>query len=118
LARRRDADHLSRADPTDLDAPREALAASDPEGRPAPLGMSRIELGPEALSSLTEAVSELARGKRVVLVADRTPIEDLRSRALRGGRTVRTPDVLPSPYKGPRQPIESPPVTSMTSPRT
>ncbi len=31
------------ADPTDLDGLREALAASDPEGRLAPIGMKRIE---------------------------------------------------------------------------
>src|SRR5829696_2853675 len=46
--------------------------------------MSRIEIGPKALDSLTEAVSELARGKRVALVADATPIlrngEDLKER--------------------------------------
>jgi glycerol-1-phosphate dehydrogenase [NAD(P)+] len=84
LAGRRDAENLSRADPTDLDTLREALAASDPDGRLAPIGMSRIEIGPKALDSLTEAVSELARGKRVALVADATPIlrngEDLKER--------------------------------------
>jgi glycerol-1-phosphate dehydrogenase [NAD(P)+] len=75
---------LSRADPTDLDALREALAASDPDGELNPIGMSRIEIGPEALNVLTEAVSELTRGERVVLVADVTPAyrdgEDLKER--------------------------------------
>ncbi len=66
-------DNLSHADPTDLEALRKALAASDPDEDLAPIGMSRIEIGSEALNSLTEAVSELARGRRVVLVADATP---------------------------------------------
>ncbi len=64
---------LSRADPTDLAALREALATSDPDGRLNPIGMSRIEIGTEALNVLTEAVSELTRSERVVLVADATP---------------------------------------------
>ena len=66
------ADNLSHADPTDLDALRQALAASDPDGRLASLGMSRIEIGPEALYYLTETVSELTRGRRVALVTDAT----------------------------------------------
>lgn len=81
------ADNLSHADPTDLDALREALAASDPDGNLAPVGMSRIEIGPEALHSLVGAVSELTRDNRVVLVADATPIfrdgEDLKERVAR-----------------------------------
>jgi hypothetical protein len=40
------ADNLSLADPADLDTLREALAASDPEGRLHPIEMSRIEIGP------------------------------------------------------------------------
>ena len=75
---------LSRADPTDLDALREALAASDTEGRLNPIEMSRVEIGPEALDVLTKAVSELTRGHEVVLVADATPTfrngEDLKER--------------------------------------
>jgi glycerol-1-phosphate dehydrogenase [NAD(P)+] len=75
---------LSRADPTNLSALREALAASDPDGRLNPIGMSRIEIGTEALNVLTEAVSELTRSERVVLVADATPAyrngEDLKER--------------------------------------
>ena len=81
------ADNLSYADPTDLDALREALAASDPDGNLAPIGMSRIEIGPEALNSLVGAVSELTRGRRVVLVADAAPTfrdgEDLKERVAR-----------------------------------
>jgi glycerol-1-phosphate dehydrogenase [NAD(P)+] len=80
-------DNLSQADPTDLDALREALAASDPDGSLAPIGMSRIEMGPEALDSLTEVVSGLTQGRRVVLVTDGTPMfrngEDLKERVAR-----------------------------------
>jgi glycerol-1-phosphate dehydrogenase [NAD(P)+] len=79
--------NLSRADPTNLDAVREALAASDPDKSLSPIGMSRIEIGPEALEKLIEAVSELTRGRRVVLVTDTTPIfrdgEDLKERVAR-----------------------------------
>lgn len=75
-------DNLSNADPTALDAVREALAGSDPDGKLSPIGMSRIEIGPEALDLLAETVSELTRGARVVLVADATPMlrngEDLK----------------------------------------
>lgn len=78
------ADNLPLADPADLDAMREALAASDPEGKLHPIGMRRIEIGPEAIDLLLEVVSELARGNRVVLVTDATPIlrkgEDLKER--------------------------------------
>jgi glycerol-1-phosphate dehydrogenase [NAD(P)+] len=75
-------DNLSHADPTNLEALRKALAASDPDGKLAPVGMSRIEIGPEALDSLTEVVSGLTQGRHVVLVADATPMfrngEDLK----------------------------------------
>ena len=81
------ASNLSRADPTDLDALRETLAASDPDGKLNPIGMSRIEIGPEALDVLIETVSELTRSERVVLVADATPAyrdgEDLKERVAR-----------------------------------
>lgn len=73
-------------DPTDLDGLREALRDADPEGRLAPLGMKRIEIGPEALYLLPEVVSELARGDReaprIVLVMDATPMR-------RGGRDLK-----------------------------
>jgi glycerol-1-phosphate dehydrogenase [NAD(P)+] len=78
---------LSRADPTDLDGLREALAASDPDGRLNPIGMSRIEIGPEALNVLIETVSELTRSEQIVLVADAAPTyrggEDLKERVAR-----------------------------------
>ena len=54
------AEELAWADPTDLDGLRGALSAADPEGRLAPIAMSRIEIGPEALYLLPEIVSELA----------------------------------------------------------
>src|SRR5918998_5094282 len=73
---------LSGADPADLDALRNALAASDPDGELQPIKMHRIEIGEEALGSLTEVVSELARGDRVVLVADGAPM-------YRGGENLK-----------------------------
>jgi glycerol-1-phosphate dehydrogenase [NAD(P)+] len=80
-------DNLSHADPTNLEALRKALAASDPYGKLAPIGMSRIEIGPEALDSLIEVVSGLTQGRHVVLVADATPMfrtgEDLKERVAR-----------------------------------
>lgn len=73
----------------DLDGLREALDASDPEGRLAPLGMRRIEIGSEVLGLLPEVVSNLVGSggepcrERVVLVTDPTPIprggEDLKN---------------------------------------
>jgi glycerol-1-phosphate dehydrogenase [NAD(P)+] len=66
-------DKLAHADPTDLDTLRQALAASDPDGKLNPIGISRIEIGSRALDILTEMVSELAWGNRVVLVPDATP---------------------------------------------
>ncbi len=68
------------ADPTDLAGLREALGTSDPEGRLAPLGMKRIEIGPGSLDGLLDAVSGLVGERasgRVVLVADATPIRRL-----------------------------------------
>jgi glycerol-1-phosphate dehydrogenase [NAD(P)+] len=51
---------LEWADPTDLDGLREAFERADPEGRLAPMGMSRVEIGRRALDLLPEVVSELA----------------------------------------------------------
>jgi hypothetical protein len=69
---------LEGADPTDLAGLREALALADPEGKLAPIGMSRIEIGGDALSLLHEVVSNLARAgreaQRVVLAMDATPM--------------------------------------------
>ena len=76
------AEELAWADPTDLYGLRGALSAADPEGRLAPIAMSRIEIGPEALYLLPEIVSELVReartgdlaAPRVALVVDATPM--------------------------------------------
>ncbi|HEX5847939.1 MAG TPA: iron-containing alcohol dehydrogenase [Rubrobacter sp.] len=73
---------LSGADPTDLDGLQAALAASDPDGELHPIKMHRIEIGEEALGSLIKTVSELARGDRVVLVVDETPM-------YRGGENLK-----------------------------
>ena len=91
------AEELAWSDPTDLDGLRGALSAADPEGRLAPIAMSRVEIGPEALNVLPEIVSELARAgnlaaPRVALVVDATPMRrdggDLKEEAERllGGR--------------------------------
>jgi glycerol-1-phosphate dehydrogenase [NAD(P)+] len=80
-------DNLSHADPTNLEALRKALVSSDLDGKLAPVGISRIEIGPEALYSLTEVVAGLTEGRHVVLVADATPMfrngEDLKERVAR-----------------------------------
>src|SRR5919199_4000306 len=80
-------DNLSHADPTNLEALRKALAASDPDGKLAPIGMSRLEIGSEALDSLIEVVSGLTQGRHVVLVADATRMfrngEDLKEQVAR-----------------------------------
>jgi glycerol-1-phosphate dehydrogenase [NAD(P)+] len=94
------AEELAWTDPTDLDGLRAALRSADPEGRLAPVGMRRIEIGPDALYLLPEVVSELARGgraasraaPRVALVVDPTPMrrdgDDVKEAAgrLLGGR--------------------------------
>ena len=91
------AEELAWSDPTDLDGLRGALSTADPEGRLAPIAMSRIEIGPNALYVLPEIVSELARAgnlaaPRVALVVDATPMRrdggDLKEEAERllGGR--------------------------------
>ncbi|MDF2704043.1 MAG: Iron-containing alcohol dehydrogenase [Rubrobacteraceae bacterium] len=73
------AGRLEGADPTDLEGLREVLGRADPEGKLAPIGMGRIEIGAEALSLLLEAVSELAM--------DATPMR-------RGGEVLKAPERL------------------------
>jgi hypothetical protein len=72
------ADLLAWADPTDLDGLREALERADPEGKLAPIGMSRIEISAAALGRLPEVVSEFTgagrEAQRVVLAMDATPM--------------------------------------------
>ncbi len=78
-------DALEGADPTDLAGLREALRVADPEERLAPIGVKRVEIGPEALGLLPSAVSDLAGGTRVALVVDATPMrrggDDLKAEA-------------------------------------
>ncbi|MFL6058821.1 MAG: hypothetical protein ACJ732_07925, partial [Rubrobacteraceae bacterium] len=52
---------LEGADPTDLAGLREALALADPEGKLAPIGMSRIKIGGDALSSFVERILKRAQ---------------------------------------------------------
>ena len=60
-------------DPTDLAGLQEALDTSEPRGRLSPIGMSRIEIGPNAIDLLPEVVADLSQGERIVLVTDSTP---------------------------------------------
>jgi glycerol-1-phosphate dehydrogenase [NAD(P)+] len=64
--------NLTDADPTDLEGLRAALRAADPEGRLAPVGMTRVEIGPDALGQMTGVVAGVSRGPDVVLVTDAT----------------------------------------------
>jgi len=66
--------HVPTLDPADLEQVRALLRAADPENRLAPIGLRRIFVGPDALSVLPAMVAEIARGPRVVLVMDRTPM--------------------------------------------
>ena len=52
---------LEGADPTDLAGLRGAPALADPEGKLAPIGMSRIKIGGDALSSFVERILERAQ---------------------------------------------------------
>lgn len=61
-------------DPADLGRVRAALQAADPQGRLAPIGLRRVIIGPDALPMLPAVVGDIARGSRVVLVMDRTPM--------------------------------------------
>lgn len=73
---------ISKADPTDLKSLREVLVASDPDEKLEPIGMKRIEIGPNALELLPEVVSDLAHDHCVVLVSDATPMS-------RGGKDLK-----------------------------
>ncbi len=75
--------HVPTVDPADLEQVRAVLRAADPENRLAPIGLRRIFVGPDALRALPEMVTETARGPRVVLVMDRTPMR-------RGDRDLKT----------------------------
>jgi glycerol-1-phosphate dehydrogenase [NAD(P)+] len=64
-------DHLDPADPQGVAS---ALHGVDSERRLAPIGLRRVLIGPDILPALPAVVSEVARGSRVVLVMDRTPM--------------------------------------------
>ena len=64
------------ADPADLDGLRRILRDADPDGRLAEIGMSRVEIGPEAIQLISEVVFGFvadASEARVLLVVDSTP---------------------------------------------
>ena len=65
---------LSGVDPTDLAGLREVLGKAWPQARQTSIGLSRVEIGPGALDLLPAVVSEFARGERIVLVTDHTPM--------------------------------------------
>lgn len=66
---------LDDLDPADLAGVGSALRNADPERRLAPIGLRRVLIGPDVLSILPAIVAEFARGPRVVLVVDRTPMQ-------------------------------------------
>jgi glycerol-1-phosphate dehydrogenase [NAD(P)+] len=63
-----------QVDATDVDAIRAALREADPEGRLRPVGLSRIEIGPDALRTLPDVVGEVSPGPAVTVLMDGTPI--------------------------------------------
>ncbi|MEW6635998.1 MAG: iron-containing alcohol dehydrogenase [Actinomycetota bacterium] len=89
-------ERLAEADPTDLEDLRTRLEEADPNGLLRPIGMKRVEIGPDALTTLPEAVADISRSPDVVLVMDSTPMrrggEDLKAeveRTLAGRFEVR-----------------------------
>jgi len=65
---------MTDLDPTNVASIRTALHDADPENRLAPIGLRRVLIGPDVLPALPGLVAEIARGPRVVLVMDRTPM--------------------------------------------
>ena len=69
-------------DPTDVPALQAAVDQGDPEGRLVRIGMSRIDIGADALDGLPDAVAQLGRPGPVAVLGDRTPMlrgaEDLK----------------------------------------
>ncbi len=68
-------------DPIDLDALRAALGASS-DGRRRPIGLRRLEIGPDALDELAPIVDAARRPGDVVVLMDRTPMR-------RGGNDLK-----------------------------
>jgi glycerol-1-phosphate dehydrogenase [NAD(P)+] len=61
-------------DATDLDALRLRLRASPDAPARHPIGLRRVEIGPDALGRLPDAIGEVRRAGPVVLVVDETPM--------------------------------------------
>jgi glycerol-1-phosphate dehydrogenase [NAD(P)+] len=69
-------ERLAHADPTRLDELHELIRAADPESRLHPVAMRRVEIAPDALELLPDAVGQMCSdGGRVVMVMDATPME-------------------------------------------
>lgn len=69
-------DKAPNADPADLDGLRNILSDVDPEGHLAEIGMSRVEIGADAVQLIPGVVSDFigdGRGAKVLLVVDSTP---------------------------------------------
>jgi glycerol-1-phosphate dehydrogenase [NAD(P)+] len=75
-------DPFQLTDPSDVAAMQRAIDQRDPERRLARIGMSRIEIGADALGVLPEAVAQLRQEGPVGILSDRTPMrrgaEDLK----------------------------------------
>ena len=65
---------LKHADPSDLQALRQALSLADPQNKLKPIEMDSISIGPNALDLLPEIVAALSNRKKTLLVMDSTPI--------------------------------------------
>ena len=61
-------------DVTDVAALQRAIDEDDPERALAPIGLSRIDVGPSAIAGLPGIVSGLARGGPVAVIMDATPM--------------------------------------------
>src|SRR6516164_1777870 len=61
-------------DVTDVAALQRAMDEDDPERALAPIGLSRIDIGPAAIAALPEVVAGLARGGPVTVLMDATPM--------------------------------------------
>ena len=61
-------------DVTDVAALQRAVDEDDPDRALAPIGLSRIDMGPAAIAALPEVVSGLARGGPITVLMDATPM--------------------------------------------
>jgi glycerol-1-phosphate dehydrogenase [NAD(P)+] len=65
---------IDSVDLADLDSVRRVVSIADPEGRLAPIGITRIDIGPNAWLELPAAVAQVADGPRVAVVTDTTAV--------------------------------------------